>query len=214
MRRQSSFPVRSPATRASNTGVSASERTREQRDDEQNRGDRARPSWARGKRDQNGYAGCKHREPVVGGPDLHPKRRVPASRGIVRSLPRLPSQMLSQPLIPRDLLRSTTSHDRESTASIEPSPPHRTRICRGRPSPRASGIMCSSVAAVAAADLGDDCRRCLPVRVRRRDRRRPAPTYNAKKSWADLRRGDARCLKIHRFAPYKFRRATCQLPLC
>jgi hypothetical protein len=111
--RRRSFPVRSPPTQAGSTSVSASERTREQRDDVQNRGDRARPSGARGKRDQNGYAGCKHREPVVGGSDLRPKRRVPAaSRGIVRGLPRLPSQMLSQSLIPRHLLRSTTSHDK------------------------------------------------------------------------------------------------------
>jgi hypothetical protein len=108
-----SFPVRGPATQARSTSVSASERTREQRDDVQDRGDRARPSWARGKPDQNSCAECKHREPVVGGPDLRPKRRVPAaSRGIVRGLPRLPSQMLSQSLIPRDLLRSTTSHDK------------------------------------------------------------------------------------------------------
>jgi hypothetical protein len=36
--------------------------------------------------------------------------------------------MLSQSPIPRHLLRSTTSHDKESTASIEPPPPHRARI--------------------------------------------------------------------------------------
>lgn len=83
-----------------------------------------RPSGARGKPEHRGDAECQDPEPVVRRPDLLPNRRVPATaRRNVRGRPRLPGQMPSESPIPRILLRSTTCHDKESTASIEPSPP-------------------------------------------------------------------------------------------
>jgi len=116
--RERSFLVRSSATQANSTSVSASECTREQRDDIQNRSERMQPSGVRGKPDQNGSAECKNREPVVRRPDLLPKRRAPAaSRRVVRGLPRPPSQVLNESLIPWRLLRSTTHDDKESTVA-------------------------------------------------------------------------------------------------
>src|ERR1035438_5069111 len=157
---------------ASSTSVSASERVRDQRGDIQNGSDPTQPCGASGNPEHNGCAERKHSKPVVRGSDLCPNRRVPAaSGGVIRCLPRLSSQMLSKPLIPRHL--SATHHDEESTASIAPPP------LGGKPTQHviASGKRTLALAAVyarryqrfhlnAVLDIARESRESAPMKYR------------------------------------------------
>jgi hypothetical protein len=93
--------------------MSACQRIREQRRDVQSPGDRVRPSRARREPDHDGRGERENCQPVVGRPDLRPKRRAwaPPLR-IVRGLPRSAGKAVKQPLIPRHLSRISNRHDK------------------------------------------------------------------------------------------------------